>query len=83
MVLFHNRGVLHSVMGAFTPDQLRMFHQVSLPSTRLERAKADGSATWLLRMILSDQTRAISSNTLDLRVDFGLRVSDEVLTGLL
>jgi alpha-ketoglutarate-dependent taurine dioxygenase len=29
LVLFHNRGLLHSVTGAFTPDQLRMFHQVS------------------------------------------------------
>jgi hypothetical protein len=29
LVLFHNRGLLHSVTGAFTSDQLRMFHQVS------------------------------------------------------
>ncbi|KAG8870133.1 hypothetical protein FRC20_000371 [Serendipita sp. 405] len=28
-VLFHNRGVLHSVVGAFKPDQVRAFHQVS------------------------------------------------------
>jgi alpha-ketoglutarate-dependent taurine dioxygenase len=28
-VLFHNRGLLHSVVGAFEPDQIRMFHQVS------------------------------------------------------
>lgn len=27
-VLFHNRGVLHTVVGAFTPDQVRAFHQV-------------------------------------------------------
>lgn len=27
-VLFHNRGLLHSVVGAFAPDQIRMFHQV-------------------------------------------------------
>lgn len=27
-VLFHNRGLLHSVVGAFAPDQVRMFHQV-------------------------------------------------------
>ncbi|CAG8628256.1 1351_t:CDS:2 [Acaulospora colombiana] len=26
-VLFHNRGVLHTVVGAFTPDQVRAFHQ--------------------------------------------------------
>lgn len=29
LVLFHNRGVLHSVVGAFAPDQVRAFHQVS------------------------------------------------------
>lgn len=28
LVLFHNRGLLHSVVGAFKPDQVRMFHQV-------------------------------------------------------
>lgn len=29
LVIFHNRGVLHSVVGAFAPDQVRAFHQVS------------------------------------------------------
>ncbi len=29
LALFHNRGVLHSVVGAFEEDQIRMFHQVS------------------------------------------------------
>lgn len=30
MVLFHNRGVLHSVVGAFKPDEVRCFHQCNL-----------------------------------------------------
>ena len=30
LVLFHNRGVLHSVVGAFSPDQIRAFHQCNL-----------------------------------------------------
>jgi len=33
MVLFHNRGVLHSVCGAFAPDELRMFRQCNLADT--------------------------------------------------
>jgi len=32
-VLFHNRGVLHSVVGAFTPDQVRVFHQCNLAAS--------------------------------------------------
>lgn len=30
LVLFHNRGVLHSVVGAFTEDQVRAFWQCNL-----------------------------------------------------
>jgi alpha-ketoglutarate-dependent taurine dioxygenase len=30
MVLFHNRGVLHSVVGAFRPDEVRCFKQCNL-----------------------------------------------------
>lgn len=30
LVLFHNRGVLHTVVGAFEPDQVRAFHQCNL-----------------------------------------------------
>ncbi|KAK1923876.1 taurine catabolism dioxygenase [Papiliotrema laurentii] len=33
LVLFHNRGLLHSVVGAFKPDQLRMFHQCNLAAS--------------------------------------------------
>ncbi|KAI8612053.1 Clavaminate synthase-like protein [Chytriomyces sp. MP71] len=32
-VIFHNRGVLHSVVGAFKPDQVRIFHQCNLASS--------------------------------------------------
>lgn len=33
LVLFHNRGVLHSVVGAFTQDQVRAFHQCNLAAS--------------------------------------------------
>ncbi|KAI3619179.1 alpha-ketoglutarate dependent xanthine dioxygenase [Moniliophthora roreri] len=33
LVLFHNRGVLHSVVGAFTRDQVRAFHQCNLAAS--------------------------------------------------
>lgn len=33
LVLFHNRGVLHSVVGAFAPDQVRKFHQCNLAAS--------------------------------------------------
>lgn len=33
LVLFHNRGVLHTVVGAFTPDQVRAFHQCNLAAS--------------------------------------------------
>lgn len=29
-MLFHNRAILHSVVGAFTPDEIRVFHQCNL-----------------------------------------------------
>ncbi|KAJ3096073.1 hypothetical protein HDU96_000889 [Phlyctochytrium bullatum] len=32
LVMFHNRGVLHTVVGAFSEDQVRMFHQCNLAS---------------------------------------------------
>jgi alpha-ketoglutarate-dependent taurine dioxygenase len=43
LVLFHNRGLLHSVVGAFTPDQLRMFHQVSTTREKSVKEDADSS----------------------------------------
>lgn len=33
LALFNNRGVLHSVVGAFKPDQVRMFHQCNLAAS--------------------------------------------------
>ncbi|CAK5272695.1 unnamed protein product [Mycena citricolor] len=33
LVLFHNRGVLHSVVGAFGPDTVRAFHQCNLAAS--------------------------------------------------
>ncbi|KIJ54368.1 hypothetical protein M422DRAFT_241613 [Sphaerobolus stellatus SS14] len=30
LILFHNRGVLHSVVGAFKPEEVRAFHQCNL-----------------------------------------------------
>ncbi|KAI9069896.1 Clavaminate synthase-like protein [Trametes sanguinea] len=33
LVLFHNRGVLHSVVGAFKKDQIRAFHQCNLAAS--------------------------------------------------
>jgi len=33
LVIFHNRGVLHSVVGAFAKDQVRMFHQCNLAAS--------------------------------------------------
>ncbi|KAJ7172897.1 Clavaminate synthase-like protein [Mycena crocata] len=33
LVLFHNRGVLHSVVGAFAPEEVRAFHQCNLAAS--------------------------------------------------
>lgn len=33
LVIFHNRGVLHSVVGAFKPEQVRAFHQCNLAAS--------------------------------------------------
>jgi len=33
LVLFHNRGVLHTVVGAFKPNQVRAFHQCNLAAS--------------------------------------------------
>ncbi|KAL5533771.1 hypothetical protein ACEPAG_231 [Sanghuangporus baumii] len=33
LVIFHNRGVLHTVVGAFKPDQVRVFHQCNLAAS--------------------------------------------------
>lgn len=31
--MFHNRGVLHAIVGAFKPDQVRVFHQCNLAAS--------------------------------------------------
>ncbi|KAI0962603.1 hypothetical protein AcV7_001408 [Taiwanofungus camphoratus] len=33
LILFHNRGVMHSVVGAFRPGQVRIFHQCNLAAS--------------------------------------------------
>ena len=33
LVIFHNRGVLHTVVGAFTKEQVRAFHQCNLAAS--------------------------------------------------
>ena len=33
LVLFHNRGVFHTVVGAFNPAQVRVFHQCNLAAS--------------------------------------------------
>ncbi|KAH9020427.1 Clavaminate synthase-like protein [Lactarius hengduanensis] len=35
LVLFHNRGVLHTVVGAFKPDEVRAFHQCNLAASSI------------------------------------------------
>ena len=33
LILFHNRGVMHTVVGTFGPDQVRMLHQCHLAAS--------------------------------------------------
>ncbi|EJC98794.1 Clavaminate synthase-like protein [Fomitiporia mediterranea MF3/22] len=33
LILFHNRGLLHTAVGAFMPDQVRAFHQCNLAAS--------------------------------------------------
>jgi hypothetical protein len=33
LVLFHNRGVLHTVVGAFKPDQVHAFYQCDVAAS--------------------------------------------------
>ena len=35
LVIFHNRGVLHSVVGAFAPDEVRLFRQCNIAGSQL------------------------------------------------
>lgn len=45
LVLFHNRGVLHSVVGAFAEDEVRLFRQCNIAATRLPEGPAEGVAS--------------------------------------
>lgn len=40
-VLFHNRGVLHSVVGAFAEDEVRLFRQCNIAGSRLPDGPID------------------------------------------
>ncbi|KAI0717128.1 Clavaminate synthase-like protein [Earliella scabrosa] len=33
LILFHNRGVMHTAVGSFTPEQVRAFHQCNLAAS--------------------------------------------------
>lgn len=35
LVLFHNRGLIHSVVGAFAPDEVRLFRQCNIAASYL------------------------------------------------
>ncbi|EIW87213.1 Clavaminate synthase-like protein [Coniophora puteana RWD-64-598 SS2] len=41
LVLFHNRGVLHTVVGAFKPDQVRAFHQCNLAASDIPKGPSE------------------------------------------
>ena len=45
LVLFHNRGVLHSVVGAFAEDEVRLFRQCNIAASYLPEGPAPVSAT--------------------------------------
>ena len=32
-MLFHNRGVMHTAVGSFMPEQIRAFHQCNLAAS--------------------------------------------------
>lgn len=39
-VLFHNRGLIHSVVGAFAPEEVRLFRQCNIAASRLPEGPA-------------------------------------------
>lgn len=43
-VLFHNRGVLHSVVGAFAEDEVRLFRQCNVAASHFPEGPAEGLA---------------------------------------
>ncbi|KAI1770395.1 Clavaminate synthase-like protein [Hypoxylon cercidicola] len=44
LVLFHNRGVLHSVVGAFAEDEVRLFRQCNVAASHFPEGPGDGLA---------------------------------------
>ncbi|EFX04784.1 alpha-ketoglutarate dependent xanthine dioxygenase [Grosmannia clavigera kw1407] len=40
LVLFHNRGLIHSVVGAFAPDEVRLFRQCNIAASHLPEGPA-------------------------------------------
>lgn len=42
-VLFHNRGLLHSVVGAFAEDEVRLFRQCNIAGSQLPHGPGDGA----------------------------------------
>ncbi|GKT49692.1 putative dipeptidase B [Colletotrichum spaethianum] len=43
-VIFHNRGVIHSVVGAFAEDEVRLFRQCNIAASRLPDGPVDVTA---------------------------------------
>ncbi|OAA68343.1 alpha-ketoglutarate dependent xanthine dioxygenase [Niveomyces insectorum RCEF 264] len=44
LVLFHNRGLLHSVVGAFAPNEVRLFRQCNIAASHLPEGPAPETA---------------------------------------
>lgn len=45
LCLFHNQGVLHSVVGAFQPDEVRIFHQCNLAASTDPEGPSDSDVS--------------------------------------
>ncbi|KAF6816546.1 alpha-ketoglutarate dependent xanthine dioxygenase [Colletotrichum sojae] len=44
LVVFHNRGVIHSVVGAFAEDEVRLFRQCNIAGSRLPEGPVEVAA---------------------------------------
>ncbi|KAF6805334.1 alpha-ketoglutarate dependent xanthine dioxygenase [Colletotrichum musicola] len=44
LVVFHNRGVIHSVVGAFAEDEIRLFRQCNIAGSRLPEGPVEVEA---------------------------------------
>lgn len=45
LVLFHNRGLLHSVVGAFAEDEVRLFRQCNIAGSKMPDGPAEVAVT--------------------------------------